>query len=578
MYHYLAAEAYPGATALMERVAMEWFSRGRVETLLRWAQELPEDTRTEAPRLSLYHSKVLTDRYDYEGARRALAHAEAGFAAREDAVSLATVHNQRATLASFEGRYEDTIAEAGVALEMLGQDEVMGRANAQRHIGRAYVGLGRLAEGVTQLQDALALYRQVGSPYDVVNLLQDLSRALTAQGRFDDAAVSLSEALSISRRLGAPKKLAGVLNNLSWLHYVRGEYREALALYEEGLAAARRGNDLQYQAYIAVGMGDLYRDVGTYERAAPLYSAGWQIAREREPSLAVYILAAQADMHRWRGDHTQALAVLGQACRLAEEKGLDFEGGGLLPMAEGIALAESGDVEAGLRLLSDAVSFLEERQAKHELARAWFLLAKARLLAGDEPQAVVALRRAMDLADEIGTDQFAVVEGQHAQDLLSLGVAEGIVVCSDIVERAQKLSAFGESQLRPGVEEEEGTASRLEIHALGEAQVVRDGRAVSSPEWQAAMVKELFFYILLHGPLERDAIGAMFWPELSTKKMRNSFHTTLHRMRGAVGAETVVMEEGRYRLGDVDYWLDAEEFESLIERARLLPSQDWQAE
>ena len=578
VYHYLAAETYPEATALMERVAMEWFTRGRVETLLRWAQELPEDVRTEAPRLSLYHSKVLTDRYDYEGARRALAHAEAGFAAREDAVSLATVHNQRATLASFEGRYEDTIAEAGVALEMLGQDEVMGRANAQRHIGRAYVGLGRLAEGVAQLQDALALYRQVGSPYDVVNLLQDLSRALTAQGRFDDAAVSLSEALSIGRRLGAPKKLAGVLNNLSWLHYVRGEYREALALYEEGLAAARRGNDLQYQAYIAVGMADLYRDVGAYERAAPLYSAGWQIAREREPSLAVYILAAQADMHRWQGDHTQALAVLGQACRLAEEKGLDFEGGGLLPMAEGIALAESGDVEAGLRLLSDAASFLEERQAKHELARAWFLLAKARFLAGDEPQAVAALRRAMDLADEIGTDQFAVVEGQHAQDLLRLGVAEGVAACRGIVERAQKLSAFGESQLRMGVEEEEGTASRLEIYALGEAQVVRGGRAVSSSEWQAAMVKELFFYVLLHGPLERDAIGAMFWPELSTKKMRNSFHTTLHRMRRAVGAETVVMEEGRYRLGDVDYWFDVEEFESLIERARLLPSQDWQAE
>jgi tetratricopeptide (TPR) repeat protein len=101
-----------------------------------------------------------------------------------------------------------------VALEMLGQDEVAERAQTQRLIGRAHVGLGRLAEGVTQLRDALAVFRQVSSPYDVVNLLQDLSHALTAQGRFDDAAASLSEALSIGRRLGAPKKLAGVLNNL----------------------------------------------------------------------------------------------------------------------------------------------------------------------------------------------------------------------------------------------------------------------------------------------------------------------------------------------------------------------------
>nr|HID15139.1 hypothetical protein [Anaerolineae bacterium] len=48
VYHYLAAEDYPDATALMERVAMEWFTRGRVETLLRWAEALPEAARTQA--------------------------------------------------------------------------------------------------------------------------------------------------------------------------------------------------------------------------------------------------------------------------------------------------------------------------------------------------------------------------------------------------------------------------------------------------------------------------------------------------------------------------------------------------
>jgi len=39
-----------------------------------------------------------------------------------------------------------------------------------------------------------------------------------------------------------------------------------------------------------------------------------------------------------------------------------------------------------------------------------------------------------------------------------------------------------------------------------------------------------------------------------------------------------VTEEGQYCLGDVDYWFDVEQFEALIERARLLPPHDWQAE
>jgi len=578
VYHYLAAEDYPDATALMERVTMEWFTRGRGETLLRWAEALPEEARAQAPRLSLYQSKVLTDRYDYEQARQALAHAESGLAAREDTARLALVYNQRATLALFEGRYENVIAEAQAALEMLGQEEVRARAEAQRLIGRAYVGLGRLPDGVAQLQGSLALFRQVGSPYDVVNLLQDLTLAFTSQGRFDEAAACLNEALAIARRLGSPTQLAGVLNNLGSLRYVRGEYREALALYEEGLAAARRGGVLWLHAAISEGMASIYRDIGAYERAGSFYSAAWQIAQENEPGLAFYVLAGQADMYRWQGDRTRALAVLEQARQLAREKGLDFETRGLLPVAEGITLAECGEVEASLRLLSDAVHFLEQRQAKRELARARFLLAKAHLLAGDRTQAIVELRQALGLADGIGTDQFAVVEGQHAEALLSLGFAERVGGCQALTEKIGVLRAFGEELVQGGTAAEEGATSRLEVYAFGEGRVVHDGCPVPSSEWQAAMAKELFFYVLLYGPLDREAITLVFWPEMSTKKVTDSFHTTLYRMRRVVGSDVVVLDGGQYCLGDVDYWFDVEEFEALVERARLLPSQDWQTE
>lgn len=585
IYHHLAAGAYPEATVLMERVAMEWFTRGRVETLVQWAEELPQEVKVQAPRLLLYQSKVLTDRYEYEQARQALAHAEAGFAVRGDTARLAWVHNQHATLRLFEGRYEETITEAQTALDLLIQDEAMERAEAQRLVGRAYVGLGRLAEGVAQLEQALASFRQINSPYDVVNLLQDLTFAFASQGRLDEAAAYLNEALAIARRLGSPAQLAGVLNSLGWLHHARGEYRKALALYEEGLAAARRGDDLRGQANITDGLAGIYRDIGAYQRAEAFYSAALEIARRSRPGLAVRVLAARADMYRWQGDHSQALVVLEEAQQLAEERGLDFEARGLLRAAQGIALAESGEVEAGTHLLSNVVQFLKQRQAEGDLAWAQFLLSKALWLTGDEAQAAKELRQALDLAAKVGTDQFAVAEGQHAEDLLRFGIAKGVTVCSTISEKVRRLRAFGREHTRENpsnqgeVRTREGSAvGRLEIYAFGEGRVVRDGDAVPSSEWQAAMAKELFFYVLLHGPLERDAIGAVFWPELPTKKMRNSFHTTLHRIRRAVGADAVVADDGQYRLGDADYWFDIEEFEALVERARLLPPHDWQAE
>jgi LuxR family maltose regulon positive regulatory protein len=580
VYHYLAAEAYPEATALMERVAREWFVRGRVETLLDWARELPDSAKSQAPRLLLYQSTVLTDRYDFDGARRALAYAEDGFSACEERVAnLARIHSQRALLELFEGRYEKAIEDAQIALEALSPEDAIEKVHAQRYIGKAYVGLGRLDEGIARLEGALALYREIGSPYDIVNSLQDLGGGLVALGRLDEAALCFSEALAIVRRLGAAVPMAITLNNLGCLHYLRGDYQEALALYEEGLAITRRGDDPRNQAYIAVGMADVYRDMGFYERAGPLYDAGWRLAEETEPSFAVYVLLAQADMHRWKGDLAQACAVLRRARRLAEEKGLDFEAQGLLPVAEGIVLVESGKVDEGLGMLAAGIDFLEHCQANRELGRAYFLLAKAYLLAGDTDQSVAALRQVLEIAEEIGSCQFAVAEAQRAATpLVNLGINRDVAVCQDIADKAEALRIFGRQRLQTDATDEGEAAPYLQIYAFGEGQVIRDGQTLSSSDWQAAMAKELFFYILLHGPLERDAIGVVFWPDLPAKKMRNSFHTTLHRVRRAVGTQVVVAEEGSYLLGDVSYWFDVEEFEALVTRARLLPPRDWQAE
>jgi LuxR family maltose regulon positive regulatory protein len=575
VYHYLVAKDHSHATTLMERVAVEWFTRGRIETLLRWTKELPREIRKQAPRLALHHSRVLTDRYDYEAAQKALVDAEAGFAAQKDTIGLAKVDNQRALLSLFEGHYQDALAIAQKVLGVLDKDEVTERANARRHIGKAYVGLGRFAEGVPELQEALALYRQVGNSYSVVNLLQDLTFAFTAQGHFDKAVTCLNEALVISRRLGTPAQLSGVLNNFGWIHHMRGKYQEALMLYEEGLVAARRGDDLRWQAYISAGIADVYRDIGVYKRASPFYEAGWRMAQDKEPGLALYILAAQADMYRWQEDYTQAFQLLKQARQIAEEKETNFEQRGLLPTVEGITLVENGEVEAGIKLLSEATEFLEQHQMKSDLARARFLQAKAHLLAGDRSQAVAELSRAMKLASEIGTHQFAVAEGQHAESLLRLGAKRSIAGCKGVIKEIQQLGVRDKEQRQ---KTEKDMTDRLRIYALGEGQVVRNGHAGFPSEWQAVTIKELFFYILLHGPLERDAIGLVFWPDLPAKRVSNNFHSMLRRLRLALGADVVIAEDGRYRLGDVDYWFDVEEFEALVERARLLPHQEWQTE
>jgi DNA-binding SARP family transcriptional activator len=171
-----------------------------------------------------------------------------------------------------------------------------------------------------------------------------------------------------------------------------------------------------------------------------------------------------------------------------------------------------------------------------------------------------------------------VAEGQHAQGLLALGADQGIPACKALLDKVILIQEGVAPVFRGGEELEEETGGRLEVYALGEGRVVRDGQPVSASQWQGAITKELFFYILFHGPMERDQIGLVFWPDLPPKKMTDSFHTTLYRVRRAVGGDAIVVEDGQYQLGHVDCWLDVEEFESAVERARLLPPHEWQAE
>jgi DNA-binding SARP family transcriptional activator len=578
VYHYLAAEAYPRATTLMDRVALEWFTRGRVEALRRWAVALPEEIKPQAPRLALYHSKLLSDRYMYDEAKHALAHAETGLSEQKERTQLAKVRIQQATLGLYAQRPEDAIREATEALSMLGQHELADRAQAQRMVGRAYLIQGRPTAGIDELLTALELFREAESPYDVLNVLQDLAFAYASQGHFSEAGSYLSEALPLARRLGSSAQLAGVLNNLGMLHYERGEYRRALALHQEGLTVARRADDARHTAYLAEGMATIYRDAGTYRQADRLYEMAWRIARKSRPEQAAEIVAARADLYRWQGDPLHALELLEGAEHLVEGNGDEPSRRYTLTIGRGIALAESGDTAGGIALLNEAIELLSEQERNRDLARGYLLLAKAHLLAGEERGATERLEDALTLIEEVGTAQFAVGEGRHARDLIELGLGRGVPGCRELAAAIEELSLFGRELTGTPERRTSRAGKRLEVYGLGEGRVVRDGEPVPSSAWQAAMARELFFYVFVHGPVERDAVGLIFWPDLPQEKVTNNFHSTLYRVRRAVGSDAIVVKGGQYQIGEIDTWYDVEEFDSLVERARLLPPRDWQTE
>ena len=112
---------------------------------------------------------------------------------------------------------------------------------------------------------------------------------------------------------------------------------------------------------------------------------------------------------------------------------------------------------------------------------------------------------------------------------------------------------------------------RVEVRALGSGSVSVNGSPIAHTAWGGPLVKELFFYLVDHGSVRREAILGTFWPEYSTAKAKSVFHATVYRMRrvlpeGVIGYsapdETYVVERA------ADPWYDVAAFEDLVNHAR----------
>ena len=109
----------------------------------------------------------------------------------------------------------------------------------------------------------------------------------------------------------------------------------------------------------------------------------------------------------------------------------------------------------------------------------------------------------------------------------------------------------------------------LRVQTLGKEIIERDGVLVLSTEWRAAAARELFFYLLFGGAQSRERISLDFWPDSTPARVRSNFHTTLYRVRQALGENIIVYKDENYCVNpDLDIWCDAHEFEALVKKAR----------
>ena len=566
---YLALQRYAPVVDIIQRVEPDLFEAGRWDTLAGWIDALPESIRVARPGFLLLRGKIHGERGELDQSLALYEQAEDAFRVARDPTGYAHAVAAKGHVLRFQGRYAEAIARSEEALRLADAEtpDARGtRAMAHRNIGLCSIRQGRLAQGQEALQQASHLFEAVGATFDAALVQHDLGLGYELMGDLAGAEAHYRAALQRWRQLDTLGPWANTLNGLGVVYYLQGRYEEASQVLEAALDKAQRAGDLRVEAFVWASVGDVHRDLGAYQRAQEAYSQALEVAgRAHVGFIRAYAHIALGHVARLQGDLTGAEDQLSLAMELGEEHDADYEIG-LARTALGILAADRDDLNEAQQQLDRALELFGSGGFSRDLASARLFRAQIAFQAGDEGAALDDLQDVLALSEELGFDQFLVVEGQRLPDLLRSALEQGVgeSILPQVLDRIKVHRAEVQAKPEPVVEVEAPPA--LKIYALGQPRVELDAEMV---QWTTTQSRDLFFCLLQHRHgLRKEELGNIFWPEHPPRKLDGIFRSTLYRLRRAVYRDAVVFEDGLYSFRwDCDYWLDIEAFEQSLEKA-----------
>jgi len=554
--HFLEAGDLEAAGEAMEGAVRGVYAAGRLETLGRWFRALPPARLQQAPRLLLYQAKVMVDAGRPEAALHLLEQAEAACGPEEDLLRV-EIAVQRASTLNLMGRHAEAAAAAEAALARCRPEWVHPLAAAHRLRGFARLALGRPREAEQDLRQAMALFRSIDSPVDLVNTLIELAEALRAQDRLAEMDLYLQEALALARTLENPRPLITLLNNLGYTAYARCQFEAARRYYEEGLGLARQAGDRRMEAFLLIGLADLARDEERLEEALEAYRAALGIAREiHNVFLMAYGLEGMGRTLRLQGRAREALPPLQEAAEIAARLGLRPLAA-VAALSRGMAEVEAGYILEGLSRMAPALERLQEADLP---TRVWahVVIARAYFEAHRHREALKQLAEAARLNGPDAMIASLLPELRRADGLFRLAKRRG-VEWPPIWDPLRRLGRSRRAAARVA-------SPPLEIRAFGPGEVWIEGQPVAWPEARKAW--ELFFFLLTVDSATREEIGAALWPEAPPARLVGQFHSAKWRLKRILGREVLVFREGRYAFDRRQpHWYDVAMFEEYLRRA-----------
>ena len=552
---------------IAERSAVAYFARGRVSTLLRWAEIFGAASRPNS-NLRIRAAAALSDRGEFDKAEGLLI----GLfdAVQQDVLPefLAQGAVRLGRIAYYKGdtaRAQEWIEKADALARATDAKDVM--VQCERFTALLCVRAGDFEKAELHANLALKMASELGDAYSSGQALHTLVVAQAALGKMLDVSKNTEAALNFHRQIGAPSALATALNNSATLSHLLGRLEDSLRYYEEAMENARRAASPQFEEHVAYGQADVFNDLGLSYQAAELYSRALEIAsRIGQVEDIVYVCIMTSVLHRRRGSAALASEWLKRALDLDADSGLVAKA--RLQMA---ALESTGAPENALNSANGLLSAVELDRADEILAHYFASCALVHL--GREELAQERLVEAMDLAGASQLEQVLAAEMSVAPEMLRFarGRLAGNPLLGVIDTRIETMSVlarrFSEGPAEGAIE-----VVDLEVRALGGASLLTREESLDELKPQ---VRELLHFLVDRGSANRDTLTDAFWPGHPPGRQIANLHMAVYSLRSALGKDAIQLDGLAYSLSvELKVRYDVAEFERVARIAEDLPPGD----
>ncbi len=569
---------FAGLANLVERAGTSMIENDRIITLGSWLDGLPDVITQERPGLLSLKGVVEIMRGKVRYGHSLLNQVTEAFRENKDFKNLALALVRRAWAYRLLGDYTASLADADEALVITAQGKDVNlkstRIEALRMKGLALFRLGQVKEAIEVLQSSISLSTRLNILQNIPAMQTDLGMVRRAVGDYQAAQELYERALATWKNQGNLTLQANLLNSLGVLYHAEGDYERAASTFEQGLDCARRSGYTHLEALLLTSLGDLYVELDELEIARHAYEKAEDIARQTaDQFLLTYSILSQAGVARASRTFDRARLLLDEIHSLIKESNSNYELG-LYELECGRLDLSSGFPHRAIQHLQNAVDSFRKGGLILEIGWSHLWLAAAYNQAGDRRS---ASRHILEIAKLDGKASHSLcMAAYQVREWLNDGLNEDVKAQPILIrllnqgERIHAKLPGLRKRLRSLTSAVPLPPPHLDIQGFGKAQVRVNGNLVTNAQWQTQSVRELFFYFLYEKEtVTKEQVGADFWPEISSARLKMRFKNNLYRLRRALGQETILWRGDYYSFNhDQDYEYDVEVFRARLEKAR----------